>query len=163
MSLVVIDIAVAGILLFGLIWGYYKGIVSQLGSLGGLIVAILFTGLLAPLIEILLNKFNVVESGISHKLAYLIAFLILFFLCYFIARLIKSTIKMLHLRWLDRILGGLFGVFKYMFILSILLNLYLLLCRELPSIPRIPDKAKLSEFVIKVAPAVIDRAKQDLL
>lgn len=97
MNVQIIDIIVGAILAYGLVHGYYKGIVQQLGSLGGLIVAILFANLFTPIFENLLNKFDFASPGITHKLAYLTSFLVLLFGCNFLARLLKRTLHMLHL------------------------------------------------------------------
>lgn len=84
MNVQIIDIIVGAILAYGLVHGYYKGIVQQLGSLGGLIVAILFANLFTPIFENLLNKFDFASPGITHKLAYLTSFLVLLFGCNFL-------------------------------------------------------------------------------
>ena len=123
MNVQIIDIIVGAILAYGLVHGYYKGIVQQLGSLGGLIVAILFANLFTPIFENLLNKFDFASPGITHKLAYLTSFLVLLFGCNFLARLLKRTLHMLHLGWFDRITGSIFCCFKYLLVASALLNL----------------------------------------
>lgn len=130
MNVQIIDIIVGAILAYGLVHGYYKGIVQQLGSLGGLIVAILFANLFTPIFENLLNKFDFASPGITHKLAYLTSFLVLLFGCNFLARLLKRTLHMLHLGWFDRITGSIFCCFKYLLVASALLNLYTILGGE---------------------------------
>ena len=161
MNVQIIDIIVGAILAYGLVHGYYKGIVQQLGSLGGLIVAILFANLFTPIFENLLNKFDFASPGITHKLAYLTSFLVLLFGCNFLARLLKRTLHMLHLGWFDRITGSIFCCFKYLLVASALLNLYTILGGEgKDAVPPIPQEAKLCQIVLKVAPFVIDWSKE---
>ena len=149
MNVQIIDIIVGAILAYGLVHGYYKGIVQQLGSLGGLIVAILFANL------------DFASPGITHKLAYLTSFLVLLFGCNFLARLLKRTLHMLHLGWFDRITGSIFCCFKYLLVASALLNLYTILGGEgKDAVPPIPQEAKLCQIVLKVAPFVIDWSKE---
>ena len=163
MNLQVIDIVVGGILAIGLVLGFFIGIVQQLGSLGGLIIAIVFSGMLSPFLENLLLRFDFAGPAIIHKLAYLFTFLILLFGCYFITRLVKKTVHLLHLGWIDRIIGCAFGIFKYTFMVSVALNLYLLMSKDLiPSMPQIPQEAKLCELVVKLAPALIDHTKDKI-
>ena len=157
MNVQIIDIIVGAILAYGLVHGYYKGIVQQLGSLGGLIVAILFANLFTPIFENLLNKFDFA----THKLAYLTSFLVLLFGCNFLARLLKKTLHMLHLGWFDRITGSIFCCFKYLLVASALLNLYTILGGDgKNSVPPIPQEARLCQIVLKVAPFVIDWSKE---
>lgn len=163
MNIEVIDIVVGGILAYGLIRGYFLGVVQQLGSLGGLVIAILFANLFTPIFEKLLNEWDFAGESINHKLAYLISFLILLFGCNLIARLIKKTLRMLHLGWFDRMGGSLFCCFKYLLIVSVLFNLYNVLSDDMKvSVPQIPDDAKLCNIVMKVAPAVIDWSKNEV-
>ena len=152
MNVQIIDIIVGAILAYGLVHGYYKGIVQQLGSLGGLIVAILFANLFTPIFENLLNKFDFASPGITHKLAYLTSFLVLLFGCNFLARLLKRTLHMLHLGWFDRITGSIFCCFKYLLVASALLNLYTILGGE--------GKDAVPPILLKVAPFVIDWSKE---
>lgn len=156
MEIKIIDIIVGALLAYGLVHGYYKGIVQQLGALGGLIVAILFANLFAPLFENLLNRFDIAGPRITHQLAYLISFLVLLFGCNFLARLLKKTLHILHLGWFDRIAGSLFCCFKYLLITSVLLNLYTLLGGKDNIVPPVPQEARLCQVVMQVAPFVID-------
>ena len=156
MEIKIIDIIVGALLAYGLVHGYYKGIVQQLGALGGLIVAILFANLFAPLFENLLNRFDIAGPRITHQLAYLISFLVLLFGCNFLARLLKKTLHILHLGWFDRIAGSRYCCFKYLLITSVLLNLYTLLGGKDNIVPPVPQEARLCQVVMQVAPFVID-------
>lgn len=161
MNVEFIDIIVGAILAYGLVHGYHKGIMQQLGALGGLIVAILFANLFAPLFENLLNQFDFAGPRITHQLAYLISFLVLLFGCNLLARLLKKTLLMLHLGWFDRITGCIFCFFKYLLVISALLNLYTILSQgDKQVVPQIPQEARLSQMVMKVAPVVIDWSKE---
>ncbi len=163
MNIEAIDIVVGGILAYGIIRGYFLGAIQQLGSLGGLVVAILFANLFTPIFESILNDWDFASQTITHKLAYLISFLILLFGCNFLARLIKKTLRMLHLGWFDRIGGAVFCCFKYILIISALLNLYEVMSKEMKvSVPKIPENAQLCNIVTKVAPAVIDWSKNEV-
>ena len=105
------------IILAALIKGLMKGFVVELATLAGLILgivgAVLFSGIMA----------NWLTGHVSSEFIPVLAFLILFvgiIICiHLLAKLVESFIKAIALGWLNRIAGGVFSVFKIMFVASI--------------------------------------------
>ena len=105
------------IIIAALVKGLIKGFVVELATLAGLILgivgAVLFSGIVA----------NWLTGHVSLQFAPVFAFLILFvgiIICiHLLAKLVESFIKAIALGWLNRIAGGVFSVFKILFVASI--------------------------------------------
>ena len=105
------------IIIAALIKGLIKGFVVELATLAGLILgivgAVLFSGIVA----------NWLTGRVSSEFIPVLAFLILFvgiIICvHLLAKLVESFIKAIALGWLNRIAGGVFSVFKIVFVASI--------------------------------------------
>lgn len=160
MRIEIIDIIIAVLILYSIFQGYHLGLVRQIGSLGGILLAILGANFLSPLTELLLNKTELLSAYINHKISYLITFLFILFFCKFITRIMQRFVRMLHLGLPDKWAGVLFCGFKYVLIMSVVLNIYDLLHKELD-----PEDTKMQEnsyfycTIIKVAPFILDLSK----
>lgn len=128
-----IDIAILMVMGASLIYGLYKGIISQLASLGGIILGIvvcrMFASDMGPLV---MQTFpNTFTSETSAAIAgNILLFLLVFFTVGAFATLARKLTHALLLGWLDHLLGCLFCVFKWMLIMSILLNVWYIISPE---------------------------------
>ncbi|MCM1504659.1 MAG: CvpA family protein [Muribaculum sp.] len=124
-----IDIAILAVVGASLVYGLCKGIISQLASLGGVVLGIiacrLFAKDMGPLV---IQTFpNTFSSETSAAIAgTVILFLLVFFTVGAFASLARKLTHTLLLGWLDHLLGGLFCVFKWLLVMSILLNVWYL-------------------------------------
>jgi membrane protein required for colicin V production len=124
-----VDLIFGAILAFFIILGSAKGLFREvfglIGFLGGIIAGILYTG---PLSHWLAEKI----PSIPFLIIPIVSFLILFIAVYLLSRLLadwfSSIFEALHLKWLNKLLGGIVGGFKG----AILLSMLLLILSALP-------------------------------
>lgn len=161
-----LDIIIVVVALGSVFMGIRKGVISQIGSLGGLVMAILVSRALggrfaeAMAAGSLPGMTPVAEEGVPTYFQLLLAHAILFVACYLTVKVVvhfcKSITNALSLGFVDRLLGGVFSLFKWMLLLSLLLNFWLVLKPE-------TEWASLStlgnhhavEFVVALAPQVL--------
>lgn len=111
-----LDYAVLGVMAVSIVWGVWRGLVHEVLSLAGWVIAFLAANLFAgPLGEVL------PASIPSPELRVLIAFVAVFLLTLTVttlaALLFSKLIKAAGLGSLDRTLGGLFGVARALLII----------------------------------------------
>ena len=125
----IVDAIIILIILGGLVLGYRKGLIGQLSSLVSWIVAIVLCYKCGDLVKELFLAFvpsaaNWPLSSITVKTVSLaFAFLIVMVIIRLLMRLFKGTLDSIHLGFLDKAGGSLLFMFKYAFLLSIVLNL----------------------------------------
>ncbi len=122
-----IDIAILVVLGASLIYGLYKGIISQLASLGGIVLGIVacrfFAKDMGPLVMQTFPETFTSETAASIA-GTVILFLLVFFTVGAFASLARKLTHTLLLGWLDHLLGCVFCVFKWLLVMSIVLNLW---------------------------------------
>ena len=117
------------ILLIPLVWGaargFYKGLISQLASLVGLVIAVYFAIKYYDALGILINTH--IENKLSRTCLSVATFVIIFaaviLLVYFLSKQVEKLTKALHIGFLNHIAGGLFGLLKWAFIVSVVILL----------------------------------------
>lgn len=119
-----LDVFLTTVLLFGFIKGIYKGLFVELASLisllVGLYIAVKFSGLIAG--------FWKEESSQDPYYIEVIAFASTFILVVIgitlLAKVFTKIANFTALGWLNRLLGGFFGLIKILFILSVILHFF---------------------------------------
>ena len=125
----IIDAIIILIVLGGVVLGYRKGLIGQLSSLVSWVVAMVLCykcGDLAKSIflAIVPSAADWPLSSITVKTVSLaFAFLIVLLIIRLVMRLFKDALRSVHLGFLDKAGGSLLFMFKYAFIVSIVLNL----------------------------------------
>lgn len=121
-----IDILIIIVFLGSIIYGFCRGIIVQIGAVGGIILGIVLCRLFG---HSLTTTFA--GSGASEEQLYIsgvFANVLLFLIGYVSARLVAGLIKTittkLRLTVIDRIGGALFSLFEWFFIFSLLLNVW---------------------------------------
>lgn len=104
-----LDFAVIVILLVSLLLGLWRGLVYEVLSLLGwplaFVLSKLFAGNVAPLMP-------VVQEPARVAVAYAVVFIAALVVWGVLAWLVSKLVKAAGLGWLDRVLGGLFGVLR---------------------------------------------------
>ncbi len=124
-----VDTILILIILGGIVLGYRKGFIGQLSSLVSWIVAIVLCYKCGDLIQGIF--LSVVPSAADWPLSTVtvktvslaFAFLLVMVVIRLLMRLFKGALKATDLSFIDRLGGSLLFMFKYAFILSIVLNL----------------------------------------
>ena len=122
--MIFIDIVLGGVLIWGTIKGVKQGFFSALTSFVsyvlGIYLAIKFSYMVS---EVLAQSVSWNPKTIE-ICAFGITFVGVVIAMYFIAKVFTKLADWAHLGWINRLLGGLFGLLKFTLILSVFLNLF---------------------------------------
>ena len=116
-----LDIIILAVLACGFITGFIKGVIKQAFSLGGLILGIILGTLLyKPFAGLLLGFLNMSEKS-AGIVAFIIILLIVPVVCGLLGKLLSKVIHAASLGFIDRLLGAVFGLFKYMLVMGLVI------------------------------------------
>ena len=127
----VFDFAVISILLVSLLIGLWRGLVREVLSLLGWPIAFVLSKLFANDIEPLIPMMQ--EPLLRTMLAYVLVFIVVLIVWSILVWLFSKLVKAVGLGWLDRVLGGLFGIVRGGLVLLVMVWL-----AGLTDIPRQP-------------------------
>ena len=117
----VFDIIFLIIFLWAIYKGYMRGFILQAATLAALILgifgAIKFSGLTA---NVIIEKFHV-NWEYMHLIAFAITFIGIVIGIHFLARIFEKLLQAISLNLINRLLGAVFNIFKYAFIISAIL------------------------------------------
>jgi len=101
-------------------YGYSSGLLSQLSKLFAGIIAYL----VAKLFYVEINNFLIEQQIISQDTSYILSFVLIIILIFisikFLSSSIESFLKTIGLNFTNKIAGGIFGLIKAVFILSLI-------------------------------------------
>lgn len=165
-----IDIIIGSILLYGLVKGIWRGLFVEFASLIslllGILIAVKFSGFTADLIR---DKFSD-DFAYIEITAFAITFILVVVGIVLLAKVFTKIADFAALGWINRLLGGIFGLLKMIFILSIILHFFhkinqneALVSEEKlnESVLYIPVK-ETSEVVYPVFSEWFDKAKEEI-
>ena len=110
-----LDYAVVGVLALSTAWGLWRGLVREVISLAGWILAFVAANLLAdPLADALAGWISNVD--VRAIVAFVAVFVVTLTLVTLVAIALSKALRSTGLRGLDRTLGGLFGLARGVFI-----------------------------------------------
>lgn len=104
--------------------GFRKGIIRQMGSLVGIVVAILVCRLFGPAVCKAVVGEGSAHPGLYTVLSYTLLFVLGFVGVRLVAHLLHLVVKAMCLGAVDRIAGAVFCIAEWMLVLSIALNIY---------------------------------------
>lgn len=120
MSLQTIDLIIAGVLIFGFIWGFNKGFLYMFFSLLGIITGI-FAGIKIPPILFSIFKFT---PQVWHLVT---GFILLFLICYSLSMRVSNflldILEEIDIEWLDSLLGGIIGIIQFFLLLGLIFSI----------------------------------------
>ncbi|MCX5801474.1 MAG: CvpA family protein [Candidatus Eisenbacteria bacterium] len=133
-----LDITILVILIAGMIQGLVKGFVRQAFSLMGLVLAIIIAFRYHELLARYLSKW------IQHPVALtVISFVVILAIVILLFKLIglasRAAISAIHVGWFDRLVGGVFGLARFVLLIAVLFALFIV-CTDKPTEPMIASK-----------------------
>jgi membrane protein required for colicin V production len=112
-----LDFVVIGILLLSWLLGFWRGLIQEVMSLVGwplaFVLSKLFAGHIAPLLPLEQESSRIAA-------AYVLVFLVVLIVWNVIARLLSKLLKVIGSGWLDRTMGGVFGLVRGVLVVLIL-------------------------------------------
>jgi membrane protein required for colicin V production len=117
-----VDVAMLGLLLLSLLAGLWRGLIFELLSLAGYVVAWFAAQWYAPRVAVWLPWEGALPAwrlAAAHVLVFVLALL----LCGLAARLLRALVQASPLGPLDRLLGGGFGLLRGLLVLLVLSTL----------------------------------------
>ena len=155
--------------LIGLFVGIRKGMVRQVAGLLGLAFGIVCSRVFhAEGVEIVKSILPSLADKFASEIIYsviatAIIFLVVYLLFQFVGLALRGILKILQLGTLNTILGGLFGVFKYLFLLSVVFNLIGCLNQDSSLMEACKGTdGNLIEWVMPIAPIFLDSGFEEL-
>jgi membrane protein required for colicin V production len=151
-----IDIILSILLLIGLVRGFMKGFVFEIAILGALFLGMYAAFHFASFIQSPLLKIAKMNPRTLSFVSFLVMFLLVAVAVFFLARLFEGLIKIAALGIFNKILGAVFGLFKYAFIISLVLYFFNQLDAQHHYLP--PDKKAESHLyypLLKISPALL--------
>ena len=117
-------------LFFGVViaWGAYsgfsKGLIKELASILGVIIGVFLAKNYYPYLDIKLKPIFESEAGFISILSAILIFLFTIMVFKIIARFLTKFLKIIALGLLNRIVGSVFGIFKTVLLLCILVFIF---------------------------------------
>ena len=151
-----IDIVLALILLYGVVRGFFRGILAEIASLVGIVLgiygAIKFSHILSDLLE------NYVDWDMQYVnlLSFAITFFIIVFLVSLAGKILTKIATFAALGIVNRILGAGFGLLKVAFLISVVIMFFKSTNEEIHLIQEETlEESKLYEPVERIAPILL--------
>ena len=136
----IIDLALLALSVLGFLQGYRKGLFTSVMEFGGFALSSILTIQLTPFCSILVKKiFNPADQtmhGVMYAVVTVLTFIVTKRLLQYLAYLLTETLNKLRLGFVNKTLGGLFGIMRSVFLTIIIigvadfLNTYLKLIPE---------------------------------
>jgi membrane protein required for colicin V production len=118
-----LDILILLPLLVGLVIGIKRGLIIELTNLISIVAGAVCARLLSAPVTIWIAQQFTWPEAVCSVVAYTLLFLTTSILMYLLGKLLTKLFKAVKLGWLNRLLGGLFGLAKYAIIV-----LFIVLC-----------------------------------
>lgn len=117
-----LDIIILVLLGIGIIQGLMKGFLKQLAAIVGLVAGLLIARSLFGVVA----EHLVTALGTSVTIAQILSFILIWVLvpliCIMVASVLTKALDAIHLGWLNRLLGGLFGAIKVMLLIGLAIH-----------------------------------------
>ena len=113
-----VDLALLAVFGLSVLIGLWRGFVFEIVSLLGWVVAFIIANTLGPLLARFI-PFGDAGSPVRLWVAYVLVFVLVLLTCTLLARMLRALVSATPLSFVDRLLGGLFGVARGALILVV--------------------------------------------
>ena len=118
-----LDLFFAIPLLWGIVRGLMSGFIRSLSVFVGLILGITLAQTYAADLSPIISEWFTLSARQCLSLAYVVIFIAVMLLVAIVARILDKFLHLILLGWLNKLLGALFGFFKWAIILSLFIML----------------------------------------
>jgi membrane protein required for colicin V production len=119
-----LDIILLVLLGFGAVRGFMKGFIYEVAMLGALVLCYFLGFKMAAIVATFLFKTFGGSPETLHYVSYLIVWIGVSIGAWFLAKLFEGLISITALGIFNKIAGGVFGVFKYAFLIGLFLYFF---------------------------------------
>ena len=156
-----IDIALAILLLIGLVRGFMKGFIFEIAVVGALFLGTYAAFKLSYLLQPWILKMGNMNPFTVNLVCSILMFTLICVGLFFLAKLFTGLINMAALGIFNKILGAIFGLLKYAFIISVLLYFFNMLdARHHILSSDTKAESRLFYPVAKMSPALLPLMKE---
>ena len=117
-----VDLVLLGMFLLSVLIGLWRGFVFEIVSLLGWLVAFIIANSAGPFLADLV-PLDSASPQVRLWAAYIVVFVLVLLTCTLLARLLRALISATPLSFVDRLLGGIFGVVRGALILVVVATL----------------------------------------
>ncbi len=135
----VLDILIIIILILGFFQGLKIGFIRSSSGFLGFILGIFIANRFYPE----LSK-NFGDTRIIRVIAFIIIFLFVFFIFKFFGKILSEIFKVLFLSWLDKLVGGFWGIFASFITIAFLIHISLFF---FPNLKKYYEKSKIAKRI----------------
>lgn len=122
-SLNTLDYVILILLLIGLLTGIAQGVIKQAFGLGGLLGGLLLGALLYKPAALFLLDVIEMEFNVAQVVAFIVILIIVPIVFSIVGNLLSKIVKIISLGFVDRLLGGVFGVIKFFIVIGLSIQL----------------------------------------
>lgn len=156
------DIVVAISLIIAFFNGWQKGLVMQLVNLAGLVIAIVFAGQLAKKIVPWVLDIADISPNAATVAAYILAFAAIMLAATLVGSAVQRFIEVVHINFLNRLLGAVVAAGIALVMLSLVLNLVLMVdTHERIITAKLKKQSYFYEKVRMVVPLIVPYLNQE--
>lgn len=152
----VVDVIIIVFILVFAFKGTINGFITEAISVLGIILAILCSYMLYDPLFKVMKTVGFGDNGASIA-AYILGFLIVYVIVIILGNLIHRTLQIIHLGWVNKVLGFSFGILKGAFIASVILWIIVSVLPNKVKFVQDIKGAQSAQAVMKVLPYCYDR------
>lgn len=112
------------IVIIPVLWGAFKGLknglISEVSSIIALILGIWAAINCSDFVAGYLKEYTSISEENQQIVAFAVTFIIVLLLCYLLSRILIKVCKSIKILWLDKLMGIMFGMSKYIIVIAFL-------------------------------------------
>ena len=117
-----LDIIILILIGVGVVQGLMKGMLRQLAFIVGLVAGLLIARALFGVVAEQLVAWFGTSLTVAQILSFILIWVVVPLICILIASVLTKALHVIHLGWLNRLLGGLFGAVKVMLLIGLAIH-----------------------------------------